>query len=78
MSIRDFLHSGERPAKISELIAEGGVQYGMQTFDQSLMQLFSEGQIDQEEALTNATNSSEFALKLRGIEGTSGRVWQDA
>jgi twitching motility protein PilT len=77
-AIRDFLHSGERPSKIAELIAEGGVQYGMQTFDQSLMQLYQEGQIDQEEALANATNRSEFALKLRGIEGTSGRVWVDA
>jgi twitching motility protein PilT len=77
-AIRDFLHSGERPSKIAELIAEGGVQYGMQTFDQSIMQLFQEGQIDQDEALANATNSSEFALKLRGIEGTSGRVWGEA
>jgi twitching motility protein PilT len=77
-AIRDFLHSGERPSKIAELIAEGGVQYGMQTFDQSLMHLYQEGQIDQEEALANATNRSEFALKLRGIEGTSGRVWVDA
>ena len=77
-AIRDFLHSGERPSKIAELISEGGVQYGMQSFDQSLMQLYEEGQIDQEEALANATNRSEFALKLRGIEGTSGRVWVDA
>ena len=77
-AIRDFLHSGDRPAKIAELIAEGGVQYGMQSFDQSLMQLYQEGEIDQEEALANATNRSEFALKLRGIEGTSGRVWVDA
>jgi twitching motility protein PilT len=77
-AIRDFLHSGERPSKIAELISEGGVQYGMQSFDQSLMQLYQEGQIDQEEALANATNRSEFALKLRGIEGTSGRVWVDA
>ena len=77
-AIRDFLHSGDRPSKIAELIAEGGVQYGMQTFDQSLMQLYQEGTIDQDEALANATNSSEFALKLRGIEGTSGRVWGEA
>jgi twitching motility protein PilT len=50
----------------------------MQTFDQSLMQLYQEGTIDEEEALANATNTSEFALKLRGIEGTSGRVWGEA
>jgi twitching motility protein PilT len=77
-AIRDFLHSGERPAKITELIAEGGVQYGMQTFDQSLMHLYQAGQIDEEEALAHATNSSEFSLKLRGIEGTSGRVWGES
>ena len=77
-AIRDFLHSAERPAKIAELIAEGGVQYGMQSFDQSLMALYQEGEIDEEEALANATNRSEFELKLRGISGTSGRVWADA
>jgi twitching motility protein PilT len=77
-AIQDFLHSGERPAKITELIAEGGVQYGMQTFDQSLMHLYQAGQIDEEEALAHATNSSEFSLKLRGIEGTSGRVWGES
>ena len=77
-AIRDFLHSGERPGKISELISEGGVQYGMQTFDQSLMQLYQDGKITQEEALGNATNSSEFALKLRGVEGTSERSWGES
>jgi hypothetical protein len=51
----------------------GGVQYAVVRLCS-----YQEGQIDQEEALANATNRSEFALKLRGIEGTSGRVWVDA
>ncbi len=74
-AIRDFLHSPDSLDEIHELISEGHVQYGMQTFDQSLMELFRQGMITEDEALQNATNSSEFALKLRGIESASDRGW---
>jgi twitching motility protein PilT len=61
---------------IRDVVAEGVTQYGMQTFDQSVMWLLKEGLITEEEALRNATNSNELALKLKGISGTSDRVWQ--
>ncbi|HUP19405.1 MAG TPA: PilT/PilU family type 4a pilus ATPase [Gemmatimonadota bacterium] len=77
-AIRDFLHSPDSLDKIQELISEGHVQYGMQTFDQSLMALFREGMITEQEALDNASNSSEFALRLRGIESASDRAWETA
>lgn len=74
-AIRDYLHSPDTLDAISELIEEGTVQYNMQTFDQSLMRLYRDGQITQEQALEQATNTSEFALKLRGIESASDRSW---
>lgn len=74
-AIRDFLHSPDTLDQIQELISEGHVQYGMQTFDQSLMALYREGRITEKDALDSATNSSEFALKLRGIESASDRAW---
>jgi len=58
------------------VVAEGTSQYGMQTFDQSVMQLLREGLITEEEALKNCTNPNEFALKLKGISATSDRLWQ--
>ena len=42
----------------------------MQTFDQSLFQLYNSGLITLEEALRRATNPNEFRLKLQGIQST--------
>lgn len=75
-AIREYLHSPDTLDAIGELIEEGTVQYGMQTFDQSLMRLLKNGKITEEAALEHATNSSEFALKLRGIESASDRAWE--
>lgn len=75
-AIRDYLHDPDKLSEIAELISEGSVQYGMQSFDQSLMSLYQDGRITEEEALVNATNSAEFALQLRGIESTSDRIWE--
>ena len=48
----------------------------MQTFDQSLMTLLREGFISEDEALKNANNPNELALKLKGIDASSDRTWQ--
>jgi len=39
----------------------------MQTFDQSLFQLFQSGLISMEEALHNASNPDEFKMRAAGI-----------
>ena len=49
---------------ITDAIAEGGV-YGMQSFNQALLQLYKEGIIDKEEALQNATSKADLALMLK-------------
>jgi twitching motility protein PilT len=48
----------------------------MQTFDQSLMQLFQRKQITYDIALAAATNPDDFALFARGITGTSEAKWE--
>ncbi|MFN2383323.1 MAG: type IV pilus twitching motility protein PilT [Gemmatimonadota bacterium] len=75
-AIRDHILSPENIHGIGQLIAQGGVQYGMQTFDQSLMGLYREGKITEREALANASTPAEFALRLRGIEASSDRKWE--
>ncbi len=47
----------------------------MQTFDQSLMALVKDGRISYHEALRNATNPNDFALRMKGIRGTSDSKW---
>ena len=49
----------------------------MQSFDQSLMQLFTEGAITIEEALKNSSNPHEFSLRMKGIQATSDKTWDD-
>jgi twitching motility protein PilT len=60
---------------IPDLIKEGTVQYGMQSFDQSLMQHYTRGIISYESALFYATSPSEFALRVQGVAGTSDNSW---
>ena len=55
---------------------KGTVQYGMQTFDQSIMKLYKQGLISFEEAMAQASNPDDFDLRLRGITGSSDR-WDE-
>jgi twitching motility protein PilT len=48
----------------------------MQTFDQSLMTLYTRGLITYEEALRWCSNPDDFALRVRGIESTADSTWQ--
>lgn len=65
--IRDYIINEEKSYMIREAIAAGGSQYGMQTFDQSLFNLFQSGLISLDEALRNASNSDEFRMRVSGI-----------
>ena len=56
---------------ISGAIAAGTSQYGMQTFDQAIFQLYSQGLVTLEEALRWASNVDDFKLKVSGISTTS-------
>ncbi len=69
--IRDCIENKEKTKFIREQIAQGTSQYGMQTFDQSLFQLYKGGLITLEEALRRASNPDEFKLKIQGVQFTS-------
>jgi twitching motility protein PilT len=69
--IRDCVENKEKTKLIHDAIAAGTSQYGMQTFDQSLFQLYKSGLITLEEALRRASNPDEFKLKIQGIQSTA-------
>ena len=69
-TMRECIVDSDRTRKIPDFIAAGHSQYGMQTFDQSLMILYKRGLITFEEALLWASNPDDFALRARGIEPT--------
>lgn len=53
--------------EIKQLIAEGASQYGMQTFDQSILKLYQDKVISKESALEEASSPAELELAMRGI-----------
>jgi twitching motility protein PilT len=75
-AIRECIMSPEKTLDIPELMAQGHSQYGMQTFDQSIMKLYKGGMISFDEAMSQASNPDDFDLRLRGITGAADR-WED-
>ncbi|HEY0565720.1 MAG TPA: type IV pilus twitching motility protein PilT [Terriglobales bacterium] len=69
--VRECIMTPEKTRVIHEAIQNGTSQYGMQTFDQSLYDLFMQGLISFETALENATNADDFKLKVQGIGSSS-------
>jgi len=75
-TIREYILNQDKVPMIHTAVAEGVTQYGMQTFDQSVLQLLRDGLISEEEAIKNCNNPNELALKLKGISAASDRMWQ--
>lgn len=69
--IRDCIINPDKTRMIHDSISQGTSQYGMQTFDQSLYDLYSRGLITMEEAMARASNPDEFKLRTSGIASTS-------
>jgi twitching motility protein PilT len=69
--IRDCIIDKDRTSQISGAIAAGTSQYGMQTFDQAIFGLYSQGIVTLEEALRWASNVDDFKLKVGGISTTA-------
>ncbi len=76
-AVRDNIRDMSKSLNIPELIAEGTVHYGMQSFDQSLMNWYRKGVISLDNALYHATNPSEFALRVQGVAGPSDSKWEN-
>jgi twitching motility protein PilT len=71
-TIRDCIADPERIAEIRDLIAEGGTNYGMQTFDQALMELVRADAVDFSVAKAAASNPGDFDLKMNTLSATVG------
>jgi twitching motility protein PilT len=76
-SVREYLADETKTPAILELIESGMIQYGMQSFDQSIMKLYQQGVISYEDAMAQATNPDDFDLRLKGITGSSDRGWTE-
>ena len=74
-AVRDQVRDLSKALNIPELIREGAVPYGMQSFDQSLMNWYEKGIISYDDALLASTSPSEFALRVQGVAASSDTSW---
>src|SRR6478736_4923935 len=75
--IRDCIIDKDKTSQIAGAIAAGTSQYGMQTFDQAIFGLYSQGIVALEEALRWASNVDDFKLKVSGISTTAEMARDD-
>ncbi|PPC94304.1 MAG: type IV pili twitching motility protein PilT [Methylotenera sp.] len=62
----------QKMSEMKEIMADNN-DIGMNTFDQSLFKLFSDGKIDEDNALANADSRNDLSLKIRfAAEGSRG------
>ncbi len=77
-AVADNIRDIEKALNIPDLIAEGTISYGMQSFDQSLMKWYREGVISYESALFYSSNPSEFALRVSGVSSASDKTFDES
>ncbi|MBI1967842.1 MAG: PilT/PilU family type 4a pilus ATPase [Gemmatimonadetes bacterium] len=68
---RDMIKDPNRTPELHDYIKESREQYGMQTFDQHLMDLVSEGIVTYETAMAASSNPADFELQMRTLRRRS-------
>lgn len=68
--IQECILDKEKTPLIRDAIAAGVSQYGMQTFDQSVYQLYRDGYISFEQGLRYSSSPDNFKLRIMGIQST--------
>jgi twitching motility protein PilT len=68
--IQECIAEKDKTMLIRDAIAAGVSQYGMQTFDQSIYQLYRDGYISFEQGMKYSSNPDNFKLRIMGIQST--------
>jgi len=69
--VSDCILDPDRTQLIQSAIAAGTSQYGMQTFDQAIYELYQDGRVSYDTALRWASNRDEFMMRVQGVTSTS-------
>jgi twitching motility protein PilT len=70
-TVRDLIRDADRLAALRDYIRDARDQYGMQTFDQHLMDLVASDVVTYETALAAASNPADFELQMRTLRRRS-------
>jgi len=68
--IAECILEREKTTLIKDAVAAGVSQYSMQTFDQSIYQLYRDGYISFEQGMKYSSNPDNFKLRVMGIQST--------
>jgi twitching motility protein PilT len=68
---RDMIKDQSRTPELHDYIKESREQYGMQTFDQHLMDLVADGIVTYETAVAASSNPADFELQMRTLRRRS-------
>ncbi len=68
---RDLIKDVNRTPELRDYIKESRDQYGMQTFDQHLMDLVSDGVVTYETAAATSSNPADFELQMKTLRRRS-------
>lgn len=66
-AIHDAILNPDKFETINDLMEKGKNQYGMQTFEQALLDLYNKGLITKEDALAASENPADLELRMKGI-----------
>lgn len=66
--VKEAIEDATKTKELEHIIEESKESSGMQTFDQSIMDLLSHDMIDYDEAVRLSTNPEDFQLKFSGVE----------
>lgn len=69
--VEECISSKEKTKGIIEAISTGVSEYGMQSFDQSLFHMYSQGYITYEQGMQYSTSPNNFKLRVLGIRSTT-------
>ena len=67
--VRDAIRDQTKTADIPDIMKQSFSTYGMQSFDMGLLGLVKRKLVTVDEAMEQASNPGDFALRLKGIEG---------
>jgi twitching motility protein PilT len=73
--VRELIEDPKLTSEIQQSIEEGQAAWGMQSFDQSLMELLNKDLITFDEALLHCARPEDFRIRFEGITAMDGKKW---
>ena len=75
--VQDMIEHPEKTKDIKQVIEESRSSWGMQSFDQSLMDLLTHNFISLEEALSLSSTPEDFKIRFAGVTQMDGKKWSE-